>query len=265
MSHLKITLVQADLAWEDPGANRTCFDRVLAGIGGTTDLVVLPEMFTTGFTMAGDDVAETMDGPSVAWLKQTAAGLTAHVTGSLVIRENGKVYNRLVWATPEGHVYTYDKRHLFRMSGEHKVYAAGTTALTVSIGQWRFRPFICYDLRFPVWTRNVASCYDVAIVVANWPAARATHWAALLKARAIENQAYVVGVNRVGRDGNGRTYAGDSVMVDYQGEVILHAGDHEAVHTVTIDGAGLETYRHNFPAWRDADTWSMTEHPPLND
>ncbi len=265
MSHLKITLVQADLAWEDPRTNRTRFDRALAGIAGTTDLVVLPEMFTTGFTMAGDDVAEAMEGSSVAWMKRTASGLAAHVAGSLVIRENGNVYNRLVWASPEGHIYTYDKRHLFRMSGEHKVYAAGTTSLTVSIGEWRVRPFICYDLRFPVWTRNVARRYDVAIFVANWPAARAAHWAALLKARAIENQAYVLGVNRVGRDGNGQTYAGDSLAVDYQGAVIYHAGDREAVHTLTIDGAGLETYRRNFPAWRDADTWSMTEDQPPND
>lgn len=265
MSHLKITLVQADLAWEDPRTNRTRLDHALAEVGGTTDLVVLPEMFTTGFTMAGDDVAETMEGPSVAWMKRTSAGLAAHVAGSLVIREDGHVYNRLVWASPEGHIYTYDKRHLFRMSGEHKVYAAGTTPLTVSIGEWRVRPFICYDLRFPVWTRNVASCYDVAIFVANWPAPRAAHWAALLKARAIENQAYVLGVNRVGRDGNGQIYAGDSMAVDYQGEVIFHAGDCEAVQTLALDGAGINTYRQNFPAWRDADTWSMTVADPAND
>jgi len=260
-----MTLVQADLAWEDAAANRAYFDRVLATVDPTTDLVVLPEMFTTGFTMAAHQVAETMVGPSVAWMKNTAALMAAHVTGSLVIRENGHVYNRLVWASPEGAVYTYDKRHLFRMSGEHKVYAAGAAALTVSVGDWRIRPFICYDLRFPVWTRNVANDYDVAIFVANWPAARAAHWTALLKARAIENQAYVLGVNRVGRDGNGHAYTGDSMAMDYQGDTLFHARDKETVQTLTLDAAGLATYRRNFPAWRDADTWQLTSLSPAND
>ncbi len=265
MSHLKISMVQAELAWENPTANQDHFDRVLAKIGGTTDLVVLPEMFTTGFTMAGNDVAETMDGVSVAWLKNKAAALEAHVTGSLVIHDNGQVFNRLVLATPEGSLYWYDKRHLFRMSGEHKVYGAGLERLTVSIGAWRICPFICYDLRFPVWTRNVEKSYDVAVFVANWPAARAAHWRALLKARAIENQAYVLGVNRVGRDGNGQAYAGDSMALDFQGQVIFDARDRPLVHTVTLDKNALENYRREFPAWRDADAWALTGEASSND
>ena len=259
MPHLKIALVQTELAWEDPGANRVHFDERLAALGDAPDLVVLPEMFTTGFTMAGARLAETMDGPSVAWLRDKAVHLKAHLTGSLIIEEAGTVYNRLLWATPEGQLYHYDKRHLFRMSGEHHVYGAGRQLLTVTIGPWRVRPFICYDLRFPVWTRNVGQGYDVALFVANWPAARAAHWIALLKARAIENQAYVVGVNRVGPDGNGHAYAGDSMVVDPLGEVLYHAVNREVVHTLNLDPAPLEDYRRQFPAWRDADRWTWEQ------
>jgi len=257
MSHLRITLVQADLAWEDPDANRAYFDHVLASAKDAADLVVLPEMFTTGFTMAGDACAETMDGPSVRWLRSKAVELKADVAGSLIIRDEGQLYNRLVWATAGGALYFYDKRHLFRMSGEHHVYGAGSTQLTVKIGAWRIRPFICYDLRFPIWTRNIGQAYDMAFFVANWPAARAAHWKTLLQARAIENQSYVVGVNRVGRDGNGHAYAGDSMVLDPQGTVLFHAQDREVIHTLALDAASQEAYRKKFPAWRDADTVSM--------
>lgn len=258
MSDLKVTLVQADLAWEDPAANRAYFDHALSAIEGGTDLAVLPEMFTTGFTMAGAQWAESMDDLSVSWLRDKAAGLKFDIAGSLIIRDGGHLFNRLVWATPGGRLYTYDKRHLFRMSGEHRVYGAGTEPLTVTIGSWRIRPFICYDLRFPIWTRNIDNEYDIALFVANWPAARAAHWSALLKARAIENQSYVIGVNRVGQDGNGHAYAGDSVALDPLGRALFQARDGETVHTVALDAAALETYRQQFPAWRDAD------HRPLD-
>ena len=261
MSHLKVTLVQANLAWEDPAANRAYFDQRLAAIRGTTDLVVLPEMFTTGFTMNAAPLAESMDGVSVRWLRRKTVDWQADVAGSLIIREGGQHYNRLVWATPGGQLFFYDKRHLFRMSGEHKVYAAGTDPLTVTIGPWRVRPFICYDLRFPIYSRNLGNGYDVALFVANWPAARAAHWTALLTARAIENQAYVIGVNRVGRDGNGHDYSGDSMAVDPQGQVVFHAQDQEVVHTVALDAAAQDAYRQNFPAWRDADSMP-SESPP---
>ena len=256
MSHLKVTLVQANLAWEDPVTNRAHFDHLLASAKGDTDLVVLPEMFTTGFTMAGDKWAESMDDPSVSWLRNKAAELKSDVAGSLIIREGEQLYNRLVWATAGGLLYFYDKRHLFRMSGEHKVYAAGTDPLTVTIGTWRIRPFICYDLRFPIWSRNIGNGYDVALFVANWPAARAAHWTALLTARAIENQAYIIGINRVGLDGNGHAYSGDSMALDPQGQVIFHARDQEVVHTVDLDASAQEAYRQSFPAWRDADSAS---------
>jgi predicted amidohydrolase len=199
-------------------------------------------------------------------MRNKAAHLKVHLTGSLIIEEAGTVYNRLLWATPGGELYRYDKRHLFRMSGEHRVYGAGRRLLTITIGPWRIRPFICYDLRFPVWTRNVAQAYDVALFVANWPAARAAHWTALLKARAIENQAYIVGVNRVGRDGNGHVYAGDSLVLDPLGDVVLQAGDREMVPTADLDYKRLQDYRGQFPAWRDADTWplgrSAMDEPP---
>ena len=262
MSHLKVTLVQTELVWEDPTANRTHFDGLLTPLVGATDIVVLPEMFTTGFTMAGARLAEAMDGPSVDWLRSKAAHLKAHIAGSLIIGAAEKVYNRLVWATPEGAVYSYDKRHLFRMSGEHRHYDAGETLLTVPVGAWRIRPFICYDLRFPVWTRNCDQAYDVALFVANWPAPRAAHWAALLKARAIENQVYVAGVNRVGRDGNGHAYAGDSMVLDPQGQVVFGAQDQSVVHTVDLDQKALEEYRQAFPAWRDADAWPLSPGRP---
>jgi omega-amidase len=257
MPYLKVALVQTELVWEDPAANRTRFDQHLAAMEDAPDLVVLPEMFTTGFTMAGAQLAETMDGPSVEWLRNKAVRLKVHLTGSLIIEEDGAVYNRLLWATPQGELHIYDKRHLFRMSGEHDVYSAGRRLLTVTIGSWRVRPFICYDLRFPVWTRNVEQAYDVALFVANWPAARATHWKTLLKARAVENQVYVIGVNRVGRDGNGHVYAGDSMLLDPLGETRFHAADRERAHVVDLDRALLEEYRLQFPAWRDADAWSL--------
>jgi len=263
MSHLKVVLVQTELAWEDPTANRNRFDDLLSAMDSASDLVVLPEMFTTGFTMAGPHLAEPMDGPSVEWMRNKAAQLKVHLTGSLIIEETGAVYNRLLWATPDGELCYYDKRHLFRMSGEHRVYGAGVRHLTVTIGAWRVRPFICYDLRFPVWTRSVAQDYDVALFVANWPAARAAHWKALLKARAIENQTYVVGVNRVGRDGNGYAYAGDSMLLDPGGEIRFHAADRELVQMVDLDRTLLEEYRRQFPAWRDADSWSLA--PPEAD
>jgi len=257
MSHLKVALLQTELAWEDPAANRSRFDQHLAGLDDVPDLVVLPEMFTTGFTMTGLRLAEPMDGPSVEWLRNKAVRLKSHLTGSLIIAEDGAVYNRLLWATPQGELHIYDKRHLFRMSGEHHVYSAGRRLLTIPIGPWRVRPFICYDLRFPVWTRNVEQAYDVALFVANWPAARATHWKTLLKARAVENQVFVVGVNRVGRDGNGHAYTGDSMILDPLGETLFHVADRECVHVADLDRSLLEEYRLQFPAWRDADTWSL--------
>jgi predicted amidohydrolase len=252
MPDLTLTLVQSELVWERRKANLDRFRERLAPLAGTTDLVVLPEMFSTGFTMNAGPLAETMQGPTLAWMQATARQLDAAVTGSAIIRDNGQLYNRLLWVAPDGAVATYDKRHLFRMSGEHEVYAAGREPLTVTLKGWRVRPFICYDLRFPRWCRNRRPAYDLAIFVANWPAARAGHWRVLLEARAIENQCYVVGVNRVGTDGNGLAYRGDSAVIDPQGKVRYQRADREDVFTTTLSHADLNAYREAFPAWKDA-------------
>lgn len=254
MRNLKVTPVQCELVWEDARANLKAMDQRLSTLEGKTDLVILPEMFTTGFTMNGELLAEPMEGPAVKWLLATSRQIKAVITGSLIIKDGGRLFNRLVWATPDGGLFRYDKRHLFRMAEEHRVYAPGTRLITVSLSGWRIRPFVCYDLRFPVWSRNTGPAYDVALYVANWPARRAAHWMALLVARAIENQCYVIGVNRVGLDGNGIDYAGDSMIVDPLGEVLWHRKSKEALETVELDFGFLSTYREDFPAWKDADT-----------
>ena len=253
MSDLTLTLVQSELIWERPEANRDRFGERLQSLAGATDLVILPEMFTTGFTMNAEPLAETMDGPTRDWMRRVSRELAADVVGSVIIRENDRLLNRLLWVKPDGQCLTYDKKHLFRMSGEHKVYAAGQEHLTVTINGWRVRPFICYDLRFPLWCRNQAMIYDLAIFVANWPSARALHWRTLLQARAIENLCYVAGVNRVGADGNGRAYLGDSTVIDPRGAVVYHRAEQEDVCTMTLSREALDTYREAFPAWKDAD------------
>jgi predicted amidohydrolase len=260
MPDLNVMLLQADLAWEAPAVNRQRLEALMPRAGSGIDLVVLPEMFATGFTMNAAPLAESMDGPSVRWLRRQAETSGAHVAGSLVIAESGRYFNRLLWATPDAGLYAYDKRHLFRMAGEHRVYSAGRQRLTVSCGGWSIRPFVCYDLRFPVWCRNrEAQRYDVALFVANWPAARADHWRALLRARAIENQCFVLGVNRVGSDGAGRTYRGDTLAVDPRGEVIVHAA-HQACRTeARLSAELLRSWRAEFPAWADADRFHIDD------
>ena len=253
MPDLTITLIQTALDWEDIDANLKRFDAWLDRAPAATDLVVLPEMFTTGFTMAPAAVAEQMDGRGATWLAQQARRRGVHLAGSLVIRDGGRHYNRLVWAQPDGRTLTYDKRHLFRMAGEHEVYAGGREHLTVTVNGWRIRPFVCYDLRFPGWTRNLGPQYDLALFVANWPAPRAKHWRLLLAARAVENQCWVAGVNRIGSDGNERRYDGQSRIVDPLGEVVLDAGTAAGIHTHTLSAARLAEYREAFPAWKDAD------------
>ena len=253
MPDLTLTLVQSELEWEARQANRHRFAARLQLLAGTTDLIILPEMFSTGFTMKAGPLAEDLEGPTLAWMRDMAQQLRAHITGSVIIREDGVFFNRLLWVQPDGAFHTYDKRHLFRMSDEHNVYAAGREVLTVTLKGWRLRPFICYDLRFPIWCRNRRQAYDLAVFVANWPAARASHWRTLLRARAIENQSYVVGVNRVGTDGNGLTYCGDSTIIDPQGAVRYHAEDREDIATLTLSRQDLDDYREAFPAWKDAE------------
>ena len=253
MQDLKVTIVQCELAWEDPTANLAFFDRCFHESIGATDLVVLPEMFTTGFSMNAGSLAQEMSGDTVAWMRETAARSKAVVTGSFIARDGDRFYNRLVWARPDGTASHYDKRHLFRMSGEHEVYSAGKSIITETLKGWRLRPFVCYDLRFPTWTRNVDNAYDAAVFVANWPAPRSMHWRTLLRARAIENLSYVIGVNRVGEDGNQRVYDGSSSILGPAGEILFQRQNESVIHTQTLSFASLAAYRESFPAWMDAD------------
>ncbi len=253
---LIISLIQTALHWESPDANRAMLEEKIAEIGQPTDLIVLPEMFTTGFTMAPERVAEPMGLTTFRWLKQQAARTGAVVTGSYVVRENGHYFNRLVWMQPDGQFSTYDKRHLFRMAGEHEHYAAGQNRLVVEWKGWRVCPLICYDLRFPVWSRNGGPNgpeFDLLLYVANWPAARSAHWNVLLQARAIENLCYVAGVNRVGEDGTGKAHAGESALFDFRGERLAYQRDSEKMLTKTLDLGELFAYREQFPAWLDGD------------
>lgn len=257
MRPLTVSLIQTATCWHDPAANRDRFDRWFAEVPAEADLVVLPEMFATGFTMAPAEVAEPMDGATMTWLRAAASRLGKTVCGSLVIAEDGRHFNRFVWATPAGTVATYDKRHRFRMAGEHQHYAAGDRRCVVEAGGWRILLGVCYDLRFPVWLRN-RNDYDALLVVANWPAARQAAWNALLRARAIENQAYAIGVNIVGRDGNGVEYTGGSAVYDPEARALIEAGDAEGLFTTVLDGAWLADYRRRFPAWQDADDFSLS-------
>ena len=252
---LRIALVQADPVWHDPAANRERLERLIETIETPVDLVVLPEMFSTGFTMCSEAMAETMDGETVAWLRAQAARRGITITGSVVI-EDGQRFNRHLWMPPNGRETVYDKRHLFRMAGEHEHYAPGMTRVVVEMGPWRIRLCVCYDLRFPVWLR-ARKDYDVLLCVANWPAARQSAWTALLCARAIENQCYAVGVNRVGVDGNGVVYRGGSAVFDGEGAALAEAGDTPGILSATLDLDALREYRERFPAWRDADTFEV--------
>ncbi len=258
MTDLTVTLIQADLAWEDKQANIKAFDKKIRSITDKSDLIILPEMFTTGFSMNADNLAETMDGPTVQWMSDTARMSDSNLVGSIIVSEKDHFFNRLIWVRPDGNLMTYDKRHLFRYADEHHTYHAGTRHLTISLNGWRIRPFICYDLRFPVWTRNSEKGYDLAIFVANWPQPRAAHWQTLLKARAIENQSFVVGVNRVGKDGIGHNYQGDSAVINPTGEVLFHAAHQEAIHTCRLSYQHLVNYRDGFPALTDAEQFTIT-------
>jgi omega-amidase len=256
--NFRISLAQQPLVWHDAAANRAHFAAVLAPLAGATDLVVLPEMFTSGFTMNPEKFAEAADGDTRAWLLAQARVLDAAVGGSVAITENGRYFNRFLLATPDGEVHQYDKRHLFRMGAEHRHYSAGNHALIVEWRGARLCPLVCYDLRFPVWSRRRPGLeYDIALFVASWPAARRYAWSTLLRARAIENQAFVVGVNRVGSDGGGNSYVGDSAVLDFLGHPLMELTDKAQVVTVPVDLEALRAWRDRFPAHLDADAFSL--------
>ncbi len=258
MTVLRVSLLQQPLVWHDPAGNRAHFAALLEGLAGRTDLVVLPETFTTGFSMQAEALAEPPGGPTTEWLVQWARRLDAAITGSLIAKEAGRCYNRLLWVPPGGPVRHYDKRHLFRLGREHEHFTAGREAWSVPWRGLRICPLVCYDLRFPVFSRRRPELdYDLLIYVANWPAVRTEAWRLLLRARAIENQAYVVGVNRVGADGNGVTHAGDSAAIDFFGRPLAEAGDAAGIVGVELDPGPLEAFRQKFPAHLDADRFTL--------
>ncbi|WP_269620402.1 amidohydrolase [Zhongshania sp. BJYM1] len=252
---MKIAALQSTLYWQDRDANLAYFSDLIKNIGAA-DVVVLPEMFTTGFSMAPEHIAEPANGPTLHWLRDMAQQHHIAICGSVAVQENDKYFNRFYWVSPEGESH-YDKHHLFRMAGEHKHYAAGMERKIVEYQGVRICLQVCYDLRFPVYCRN-RNDYDLLIFVANWPEARRHAWSSLLTARAIENQSYVIGVNRVGEDGNGIHYSGDSVILDYLGQPMAHAAANTpAILSAEISLPDLHAFRETFPAHLDADRFEL--------
>ncbi|MEO7768904.1 MAG: nitrilase family protein [Ferruginibacter sp.] len=280
MSTLTITTIQSKLEWESKPANLRMLGKKIDEMEERTEIVVLPEMFSTGFSMQASLLAEKMDGETVEWMREIAARNKIILTGSLIIEENGRYFNRLIWMLPNGQFGAYDKRHLFAYAEEDKYYTAGNKRLVASVKGWKINLQICYDLRFPVWARNqlvetatlpeqrfgvsapeadpaIAPEYDILVYVANWPERRNHAWKTLLCARAIENQCYVVGVNRVGRDGNNINYSGNSLVIDPLGEVLYHVADEEDVFTINLQKDQLEEVRTKFPFWKESDHFTL--------
>lgn len=255
MKDLKLTLIQSDIHWHQVEANLAMFEEKIWQISEATDVIVLPEMFQTGFTME-TSLAEPMNLTTFKWMKQMAAQKDAAVTGSYIVKASGKVFNRLIWMQPDGQYYTYDKRHLFRMADEHNHFDEGESKLIVAWRGWNICPLVCYDLRFPVWSRNVNLEYDLLLYVANWPAARVSAWDALLKARAIENVAYSAGLNRLGEDGKGIAYNGHTSAYGPKGETLLFSKAEDLLY-VTLGRKDLDRFREKFPAQLDADQFDI--------
>ena len=255
---MKVLSVQSNIYWENPNKNFSNVSKLLDPFE-SCDLIVLPEMFNTGFSMESSKISETKLGKSINWLKELAKNKQATVISSLAIEENNKYYNRLYCVSPTGGLKHYNKRHLFRMAGENQYYEPGTENITIKVKEFRIRPMICYDLRFPVWSRNINNAdYDCLIYIANWPAKRTLAWNSLLRARAIENQAYVIGVNRVGIDGNEVRYSGDSRVFDFSGERMDEFQTNQIQVQVTdLNINQLTNYRKNFPCGMDADLFKI--------
>jgi predicted amidohydrolase len=259
MEDLRISILQAPLQWERKKENLHYFEKKIASLASTTDAIVLPEMFSTGFSMNSALLAEKMDGPTLDWMRNLAAHTHCVIAGSLIIEDNKKFYNRFVWMPPNGKESYYNKRHLFRMAGENQHYKEGSEKTIVEYMGWKFCLQICYDLRFPVWSRRtIQDDYDVLLYVANWPERRGHAWKSLLIARAIENQSYVVGVNRIGIDGNNIPYLGESTVIDYSGESLTQPNPNKEIcDTIVLKKQELVTFRKSFPAELDADSFSI--------
>lgn len=272
---LLISFIQSPLHWENISANLEMFGRKIASVTEPSDLILLPEMFSTGFTMNSAKFAEKMNGKTMEWMAARAQQNKCVIAGSAIIEEDGHYFNRFLWMRPDGTCFTYDKRHLFRMANEHTHYSSGKHKTIVELHGWNLCPQICYDLRFPIWSRNkpipgssrqegsntqnITWEYDVLIYVANWPEARSSAWKALLPARAIENQCYVAGLNRIGTDGNGISYSGDSAVIDAKGVMLSSAKDHEEhIETVSLSCSELQAFREKFPVGMDADGFELT-------
>ncbi len=258
MHNLNISLVQTTLHWEDPEKNRQHFSALLQDVPSVTELVVLPEMFSTGFSMDAERIAEDADGPTRLWLEQEAKRMNCAIAGSMAVRDSGGIYNRLRMIGPDGQEQYYDKKHLFRMSGEQNHYTAGKQRKIFKLGDWRLCAQVCYDLRFPVWSRDQDD-YDLLLYVANWPAKRAQHWRSLLLARAIENQSFCIGVNRVGKDGNGILYSGDSIATSADGLMLKDCEDGDGVFSCELDAETRANYRRKFPCHLDRDHFQLSE------
>lgn len=267
MSNLLVTLIQSDLVWQNPAKNLALLEEKIHSIEGRAEIVVLPEMFSTGFSMQPELFAETMEGASVAWMRRVASEKRIILTGSLIIKEYDQYYNRLIWMLPNGQCGYYNKRHLFGYAGEDQQYTAGEKRLVATVKGWRVLLLICYDLRFPVWSRQTpaaaveegtgAAEYDAIIYVANWPERRSHAWRTLLQARAIENQCYVMGVNRIGNDGHEVAHSGDSMVVDPLGSIVFDAGHTSCIQTVELQSAHLDRIRIQLPFLKDADGFEL--------
>ena len=274
MSTLTVTLIQSALHWEDKMANLRMFEEKINAVKERTELVILPEMFSTGFSMKPAALAENMDGETVTWMKRISKEKKIIITGSVIIEEGGRYYNRLIWMLPNGQYGIYDKRHRFAFAGEHKEYSAGNKRLIASVKGWKINLQVCYDLRFPVWARqqpldnpvqgetdqgeeDITLEYDLLIYVANWPEKRNHAWKTLLQARAIENQSFVIGLNRVGNDGNNIYHSGDSMIIDPLGQIMVHKAHEEEVITLQLDKQQLDDVRNRFPFWKDADDFNL--------
>ncbi len=261
MQDLNVTLIQDEISWQNPADNRRRYQNhfeAIANAKADTDLIVLPEMFSTGFYMEPWEKFETMDGETVAWMSENAAELNAVITGSLIMKVGEQFVNRMIWATPDGELTWYDKRHLFRFGGEHHNFESGNKRIVVELNGWRLGLFICYDLRFPVWSRNNDD-YDIGIYVANWPNARQFAWDSLLPARAIENQVYLIGVNRLGNNPLGDEYLGGSVILDYLGKPIQDCKERLESSSATLSMDALNEFRQHFPASLDCDEFDIKD------
>lgn len=266
MTSLTVSLIQTDLFWEDKKQNLAFLEEKIRGIQEQTNLVILPEMFSTGFSMNPSLLAESMEGETIAWMKKLAISKKIILTGSIIIEENKQFFNRLIWMLPNGNFGYYDKRHLFAFAGEDQHYHSGNKRFITSVNGWKINVQICYDLRFPVWSRQQSNPdspeFDLLIYVANWPEKRKHAWKTLLTARAIENQAYVIGVNRVGVDGNQIHHSGDSMLIDPLGNILFTKEQEQVIHSFELTKEMLIDTRNKFPFWKDADQFHILQEKP---